>query len=176
MINERMLRKICKDDISKIENYELAKNDTTQTWDCHHRLELTIDGEFAHSRADLIRLDMYYHRPYFELIFLTPSDHLRLHNKGANNPMHGKINPMQGKHHSAEARRKISEANKGKNNSMYGKINPMYGKHHSTETRKKMSNSQKGTNNPMYGRQHSEETRNKMKAAWARRRQESEAK
>ena len=35
----------CKDDITKIENYELAMADTEEVWHCHHRLELTLDGE-----------------------------------------------------------------------------------------------------------------------------------
>ena len=65
MINERSAHLFCKDDISKIENYELAKNDTSQTWDIHHRLELTLDGEFAHTSEELKRLCMYYNRPYF---------------------------------------------------------------------------------------------------------------
>ena len=30
----------CKDDLSKIENYELAKADNFKGWHIHHRLEL----------------------------------------------------------------------------------------------------------------------------------------
>ena len=30
----------CKDDLSKIENYELAKADNFKDWHIHHRLEL----------------------------------------------------------------------------------------------------------------------------------------
>ena len=52
MINERMANKFCKDDISKIENYDKAKSDTTQTWECHHKLELTLNGEFAHTKKN----------------------------------------------------------------------------------------------------------------------------
>lgn len=62
-----------------IENYELAKKDNFKDWDLHHRLELTINGEFAHSCEDLIRLGMYYDRPYFELIYLKHGDHAKLH-------------------------------------------------------------------------------------------------
>lgn len=79
------LKKYCKDDISKIENYDKAISDNTQVWDCHHRLELTLEGEFAHNPEDLKRLGMYYNRPYFELIFLTHTEHLRLHYKA--NPL-----------------------------------------------------------------------------------------
>ena len=42
MINKKTARSYCKDDISKIENYEEAINDT-ELWVCHHRLELTIN-------------------------------------------------------------------------------------------------------------------------------------
>lgn len=63
----------------KIENYELAKADNFKGWDIHHRLELTLDGDFAHSKEDLIRLGMYYNRPYFELIFLRHNEHSKLH-------------------------------------------------------------------------------------------------
>lgn len=64
---------------SKIENYELAKADNFKGWCIHHRLELTLEGDFAHTMEDLIRLDMYYNRPYFELIFLRHNDHAKLH-------------------------------------------------------------------------------------------------
>lgn len=100
MINEKKVHRFCKDDISKIENYEKAVADTTQTWDLHHRLELTLDGEYAHSREELNRLGMYYHRPYFELIFLTHAEHRRIH--------------MKGRVVSGETRKKMSAAKKGK--------------------------------------------------------------
>lgn len=122
MINEKCAQKYCRDDISKIENYYKAIADTAQTWELHHRLELTLDGEYAHGKEELKRLEMYYDRPYFELIFLTSSDHRILHRKGT--------------HHSEETRRKMSVSHKGKNNSFYGK-------QHSEETRKKMSEAAK---------------------------------
>lgn len=62
-----------------IENYELAKADNFKGWDIHHRLELTLDGEYAHSIEELKRMNMYYNRPYFELIFLTRKEHNKLH-------------------------------------------------------------------------------------------------
>lgn len=100
MINLIYANKFCKDDISKIENYDKAVADTTQTWHLHHRLELTLDGKFAHSKANLIRLGMYYNRPYFELIFLTRAEHNKLHHKG--------------KTVSNDTRKKIAESLKGK--------------------------------------------------------------
>ena len=54
-------------------------NDKTQVWHLHHRLELTLEGEFAHTSDELDKLGMYKHRPYFELIFLTEYEHKSLH-------------------------------------------------------------------------------------------------
>lgn len=105
MINESYAQKYCKDDISKIENYDKAFADPAQTWVIHHRLEMTLDGEFAHTPEDLKRMDMYYNRPYFELIFLTKAEHRRLH-------MEDKNHPFYGKQPSVETRKKLSEAAK----------------------------------------------------------------
>ena len=73
-----------------IENYELAKADNFKGWDLHHRLELTLDGETVHSIDDLIRMGMYFERPYFELIYMKTKDHRGLHKTGKNNPIYGK--------------------------------------------------------------------------------------
>ena len=139
MINEKAVKIYCRDDLSKIENYEKAAADTTQTWVIHHRFELTLDGEFALNAAQLKMHDMYYNRPYYELIFLTRAEHARLHRKGVTL--------------SEETRRKMSEANKGENN-------PFYGKHHSDEARRKISEAAKNM---------SEEHRRKLSEAAKRR-------
>lgn len=141
MINEKHSHKFCRDGISKIENYEEAVNDKTQTWELHHRLELTLEGEFALSVEDLKMHDMYFNRPYYELIFLTPSEHRSLHHKG--------------KTISDEHRSRISKANKGRV--------------FSEEHRKKISESMKGENNPNCGKKFSEEHRRKMSEAWKHR-------
>lgn len=95
------------DNIENIENYEAAKKDNFKGWDCHHRLEThNSDGErrlVDITRNELKALDMCYHRPPEELIFLTTSEHTRLHKKGQ------KRGPR-----SDETRSKISAANKGK--------------------------------------------------------------
>ena len=62
-----------------IENYDKAVADNFKGWMLHHRLECTIDGEYALSVKDLKRMNMYYNRPYFELIYLTNSEHSKLH-------------------------------------------------------------------------------------------------
>lgn len=81
MLENSGVYRFCKDDISKIENYEQAINDKENVWCCHHRLELTLDGDYAHSKEDLIRMGMYYNRPYFELIFMKDNEHSSLHRK-----------------------------------------------------------------------------------------------
>lgn len=77
MIREINAWAFCKDDISKIENYEEAVNDKTQSWDCHHRTEIWWNC----SAQDLIDNECYYHRPAKELIFLTHAAHSKLHSK-----------------------------------------------------------------------------------------------
>lgn len=144
MINEKSAKLYCKDDISKIENYEDAVNDSAHSWDCHHRLELTLDGEFANSVKDLKRMNMYFNRPYFELIFLRHGEHTRLHGKsncpqvlefrrkGQNSTkgqkwtdeqkkkLKGRTPWNKGKPMSAEQKEKLSKAHKGKSSSRKG--------------------------------------------------------
>lgn len=74
----RRLESYCKE-YWKIENYDKARADNFKGWEVHHRLELTLDNKFAHTIEELQRLDMYYNRPHYELIFLTISEHRRLH-------------------------------------------------------------------------------------------------
>lgn len=155
MICENSAKSYCKDDISLIENYDKAIADKTQVWQCHHRRE-TI-----YSVKDLQDIGEYYNRPACELIFLTPVDHRRLHNLG-------KPSGMKGKQHSAETRKKMSEAHKGRTFSeeTRKKLSEAHkGKHHSAETRKKISEANKGENHTMFGKHHSEETRKKMSEA-----------
>ena len=159
MINEKAVSKYCRDDLSKIENYDKAIADKTQTWHLHHRLELTLDGEFALTHNQLKMHDMYYNRPYYELIFLTPSEHSRLHTKG-------RPSPMKGHTLSEESRRKISEAMKGRTltEETRRKISEA-NKNMSDETRRKISEAMKGENHPFYGKHHTDDTRKKMSEA-----------
>lgn len=78
MINARCAKKFCRDDISKIENYDNAIADTTQTWICHHRTEIWWNC----TRKELIENECYYGRKALELIFLTREEHNRLHHTG----------------------------------------------------------------------------------------------
>lgn len=117
MINESQVKRYCSEDISKIENYEAAIADQTQTWDCHHRRE-TI-----YTREGLIEIGEYYKRPAMELILLTKAQHRHIHFK---NRQYSKesIEKMRkaklGKHHSKGSIEKMCKAKKGKNNPAYG--------------------------------------------------------
>lgn len=81
MYNEISVKRCCRDNPELIENYNLAKWDRSQVYVIHHRLELTLNEEFAHTAEELKRLGMYFNRPYYELIFLPVSEHMSLHNK-----------------------------------------------------------------------------------------------
>ena len=95
-----MSKYLCKEDISLIENYESAINDNTQVWDCHHRNEITMNK----TKDELKELHLYYDRPASELIFLTRSEHCKLHSNNSR---------FTGKHHTKAAKKKIGTASKG---------------------------------------------------------------
>lgn len=149
----------CCEDMSKIENYDKMLSNTSQVWDCHHRLEThNSDGErrlVDLSIKELQALDMYYDRPASELIFLTHSEHCKLHHVG-NNDLYKKISDsrtgkphphkgdkgrvvtketrdkiskkLQGRHLSDEVRQKLSDSHKGKTVSWAGKKRGPYKK------------------------------------------------
>lgn len=103
MINEYNVKNYCCEDISLIENYEKAVNDTTQMWHCHHRLEIELNK----NRLELMEMELYENRPANELIFLTKKDHMAIHKNYGNTK--GKNNGMFGKHHSIESKNKLSK-------------------------------------------------------------------
>lgn len=66
--------------------------------------------------VELIEMGLYWNRPPEELIFLTSSEHMRLHSTGSNNPMAGKdswekCSPEE----RADRARRYSQSMKGKN-------------------------------------------------------------
>lgn len=102
MICEETAKNYCCEDLSLIENYELAISDTTRTWDCHHRGEVLPCGRF--SLDDLKKFGLYFNRQAAELIFLTKADHRRLHKKGVPRP------DLKGVPLSEEHKKALSEA------------------------------------------------------------------
>lgn len=71
------VQQYCSEDISHIENYTIAHLDTTQMWECHHRLETDADINEAQLKFE----NRYYNRPASELIFLTRTAHKALHKR-----------------------------------------------------------------------------------------------
>ena len=143
MINEIQAKKYCCEDISNIENYDKAVADKTQTWICHHKLEIKDLKIF--SRQLLINDGMYYKRPAAELIFMTKSQHHKLHSLNMSLTWHSKLSKnaktggMTGKKHSEQSKKKMSESHKGLKS-------PNKGNHfsHTDQAKKKMSESHKG--------------------------------
>lgn len=175
-------KRFCSE-IDNIKNYEKAKAENFEGWCLHHRLEThTSDGERRTvdiTRNELIALDMYYHRPAEEFIFLTKSEHISLHKKGKqlSDEIKRKMSEAsKGKPKSEEHKRKMSKYRKGKKRITSG----MKWKHHSEETKKKISEANKGNmhyvewNNriseSMKGHSVSEETKKRIaeaiKAYW----------
>lgn len=120
----------CVEDISKIENYDKAIADKENTWHCHHKLE--IHSNYENTANDLIMMNLYFHRPASELIFMTPSEHQRLHHKG-------KTTWNKGIPMSDEAKKKLSASSKGRKSWNKGKKGI-----YSEESRRKMSEAHKG--------------------------------
>ena len=152
MINEYYAKLFCKEDISKIKNYDKAIADTTQVWHCHHMTETW----WHCTRKELIENECYYGRKACELIFLTPEEHMRLHAQNISDETRKKMSESQkGRTLSEETRKKISEAKKGRI--------------FSAETRKKLSEAKKGRVTWNKGLTLSEEHRRKISEAMKRR-------
>lgn len=122
----------CCEDVSMIENYDIAISDDTQTYDCHHRLEEELDV----TKDELKEMDLYYNRPSCELIFLTRDQHLKIH--------HG-LHPENLENWIKAG----GKANKGRKHSEAERQN----------TSRIMKEYYKTHNHPMTGRKHSEATK-----------------
>ena len=160
MISKRHAKEYCKEDISFIENYEVAVADTTQTWECHHRAEILPCG--IYSQEDLKKFGLFEAQPANRLIFLSVSEHALLHSQHRSDvtrqkiseSLHGNTN-KRGKRHSEVAKQKMSEAHLGKHQSDVAKEKireARRGKHLSKETRQKLREANGGENHPMYGK------------------------
>ena len=127
-------KRYCKD-YENIENYEAAKKDDFIGWHCHHRLETHNSGGERRlvdiTQKELKALNMYYHRPPEELIFLTVKEHNAF---------------RKGKPRSEETRRKLAEVAKGRKNSAESRkknSEAHKGKKHSEESKKKIRSTMK---------------------------------
>lgn len=106
---KRKDRRYC-DEFWKIENYDKAIADCSQTWICHHRKE--ISDNLTHK--ELKEMNLLYHRPPEELIFVTAKEHAAIHDFKSNlNFDHaGNKNPMFGKKHSNTTKNLIAKRQK----------------------------------------------------------------
>ena len=161
MIDSYRASKYCCEDISQIENYDKAIADTTQTWQIHHRDEIrTLPSGMVvyRTQQELIENGRYYNCPANELIFLTKSEHIKLHCK-YRPPLPKECYERTVRtrknngylHHSEETKRKLSEARKGKSSWNKGKhykceavSKALKGHKLSDKTKEKMSKSRIG--------------------------------
>ena len=122
MINRAQVVSYCCEDISNIENYELAIA-ATDMWECHHRLETHDENGSVRSKNVSCKVlqekGLYKKRPAKELIFLSRKDHHNLHFKG--------------KHREITWGDKISAALKGREGIWKEGEGPNKGKHFSEE-------------------------------------------
>lgn len=161
MIDKYRANRYCCEDITKIENYEEAVNDTTQTWQIHHRDEIRIlpSGMIVYrTEQELIENGRYYDCPANELIFLTKSVHCQLHMKyrpKLNDDVYKKAvktrKANSSKWHSEKTKKKISKSHKGKTPWNKDKhytcpaiSKALTGGHLSNETKQNMSKSRVG--------------------------------
>lgn len=180
--NTKYAQSYCSEDISNIENYEIAVS-SEQKYEIHHKLEC----ELKMSKKQLISNGLYYNRPSNELIFVTRKEHMKLHsdsntgrftienrkktsewasyyNKGrvlSDEAKKHMSEAQKGRKHSEETKKKISKAHLGV------KLGPMTTKHRESlskcvaslwqnpEYRKMMSDAHKG-------HKASDETRKKL--------------
>lgn len=113
MICEVNVRKFCNEDIDKIENYDKAITDSSKTWHCHHRDEIrTLPSGITviRSMQDLKDTGRYYDCPANELIFLTPSEHQKIHHDDTIHPLYGKTRSDDEKKKIASSTRKSLRA------------------------------------------------------------------
>ena len=124
MINIRKVNKYCKE-YTKIENYDKAIADTTQTWACHHRDEVrTLPSGIVVLRTaeELTEIGRYYDCPPNELIFLTKSEHSSLHSSNINDDTRKKLSV------SSAINNKGNNYTRGKTHSVFGlKFKEHYG-------------------------------------------------
>ena len=145
MISENV-KLYCYEDPSLIENYAEAVADT-KMWHCHHRVETIM-----HCGAkELIAKDCYENRPAHDLIFLTKSEHNKLHKAGENGQNFGR-------RHSDSAKKKMSEHNAMHREEYRKKVSEAL---HRPEAQEKLR-SRTGSKHPRFGKKHSEESRNRI--------------
>lgn len=102
----------CKEDISIIENYDKAISDKSNNWVVHHKLGIAED--YQNTKDELIMMNLYFHRPASELIFMTKSEHVKLHNKARIKEIVATLSEAnRNRVWTPEMRKKLSDKKKG---------------------------------------------------------------
>lgn len=76
------LKRYCREPLENIKGYRESV-EADGRYDCHHINELTF------TKDELIKMNMYYHRPASELVFMKAEDHSKWHCKWNGNSMEG---------------------------------------------------------------------------------------
>ena len=113
-----LVKRYCCDDISNIENYNVALTDS-EIWEVHHRRETHDENGNVRtqqiSKIELIKQNLYYSRPSSELIFMSRKNHRLLHmnnNEFAKGKIIGNQN-AKGNVLSEKTRKQMGESRKG---------------------------------------------------------------
>lgn len=85
MINKKLAKRYCSEEISLIENYQQAIADEERRWEIHHRRECDSEGRTLFTKKQLIEMSLYLNRPASELIFVTRAMHSKLHREMRSN-------------------------------------------------------------------------------------------
>lgn len=173
MINLYYANAYCSEDISNIENYDKAIADKDNTWICHHRLE--IHEDYRNSVEELQMMNLYWHRPASELIFVTKAEHRKIHQRGVKRIFteEHKLNiskAHKGLKVSDETKQKISNSSKGKviPNEIRLKLSKsLKGKKLTDEHKRALSDGWKHREHgPNLGRKFTDEHKNKISMAF----------
>lgn len=120
-----------------IENYEQAIKDKTRIWVCHHRDEirkLPSGMVVIRSKDELIENGRYYNCPPNELIFLTTSEHTKLHSNYIYHPKASietrkKLSvALKGRKITKEHKENMSKAHKGKESKLKNRYRTEFGR------------------------------------------------
>lgn len=114
MIKESNAYSFCMEDISLIDNYDVAISDVNQIYDCHHKDEIRVlpSGMIAlRSSEELMENKRYYNCPANELIFIPHGEHTKLHNMYRTHTINAMISKsLKGRTLSDSHRAKLREA------------------------------------------------------------------
>lgn len=142
MVSVKQAKLYCCEDISKIYGYAEAVADKEKMWHCHHCLGL------VYSKEQMIEKGLYYNQPAEMLMFVTTSEHFKLHSTFIRDNDGRKTTKLHNREFlSEETRSKISESMKGRiftpeHRKKIGLSN--IGKTLSEKTKKQISESRKG--------------------------------